>query len=236
MDSFKAFDTVVHEIPLKNMYQFFGIRGKTQDLFRSNLTDRHQYTKVGNSISNNSKISYSVPQGSWLGPILFLMYINDIPNSSKFDITLFADDTYLMLSGTNLKELKFEVNEELKNLDVWFCRNKLSANYSKTKYMIINKVPHKLIDEPFKIGLIGSLLERTESVNYLGVFIDEKLNWSVHTNHLSLQLAKLTGIFYRLRNYVSKETLCMLYYSLVCSRIHYCIIAWGCAAKNIWQK
>ena len=104
--------------------------------------------------------------------------------------------------------------------------------------MIINKIPHKLIDEPFKIALNRAILERRESVKYfgLGVFSDEKLNWSVHTNHLSLQLAKLASIFYRLHNYVSKETLCMLYYSLVNCRIQCCTIAWGCAAKNYLAK
>ena len=234
VDLSKAFDTVDHEILLKKMYHFFGIRGKTQELFRSYLSDRYQYTKVSTSISSNSRISCGVPQGSCLGPILFLMYINDIPNCSKFDISLFANDTYLMLSETNLKELESRVNEELKNLNEWFCRNKLSVNYSKTKFMIINKIPHKSIDEPFKIALNGAVLERTESVKYLGVFIAQKLNWSVHTNHLSLQLAKLTCIFFRLRNYVSKETLYMIYYSLVYSRIQYSIIAWGCATKNIW--
>ena len=150
-----------------------------------------------------------------------------------------ADDTYLMLLGTNLKELEYlviEVNEELKNLDVWFCRNKLSVNYTKTKHMIINKIPHNLIDEPFKIALNGALSERTESVKYFGVFVDEKLNWSVRTYHLSLQLAKLTGIFYRLRNYVSKKTLCVLYYSLVYSTIQCCNIAWGCTAKKYLIK
>ena len=196
----KAFDTVDHEILHKKVYHFFGIQGKTQDLFHSYLTDKHQYTKVGDSISNNSKMSYGVPQGSCLGPILLLMDINDIPNCSIFDITLFADDTYLMLSGTNLKELEFTVNKESKNLYVWFCCDKLSVNSSKTKYMIVNKILHKLIDEPFKIALNGALVERTESVKYLGVFIDEKLSWSVRTNHLSLQLAKLTSIFYRLHN------------------------------------
>ena len=228
VDLSKAFDTVDHEILLKKMYHFFGIRGKTQELFRSYLSDRYQYTKVSTSISSNSRISCGVPQGSCLGPILFLMYINDIPNCSKFDISLFADDTYLMLSETNLKELESRVNEELKNLNEWFCRNKLSVNYSKTKFMIINKIPHKSIDEPFKIALNGAVLERTESVKYLGVFIDEKLNWSVHTNHLSLQLAKLTGIFFRLRNYVSKETLYMIYYSLVYSRIQYYCLGMRC--------
>ena len=236
VDLSKAFDTVDHEILLKKMYHFFGIRGKTQELFRSYLSDRYQYTKVSTSISSNSRISCGVPQGSCLGPILFLMCINDIPNCSKFDISLFADDTYLMLSETNLKELESRVNEEFKNLNEWFCRNKLSVNYSKTKFMIINKIPHKSIDEPFKIALNGAVLERTESAKYLGVFIDEKLNWSVHTNHLSLQLAKLTGIFFRLRNYVSKETLYMIYHSLVYSRIQYSIIAWGCAAKKYMAK
>ena len=152
LDLSKAFDTVDDEILFKKMYRFFGIRGKTHDLFRGYLNERCQYIKVDDCISNYSKISCDVPQGSCLGPILFLMNINDIPNCSNFDITLFADDTYLMLSETNLKKIEYKVNEELTYLDVWFCHNELSVNYSKTKFMTINNIPHKSIDEPFKIA------------------------------------------------------------------------------------
>ena len=121
MDLSKAFDTVDNKISLKNMYHILGIRGKTQDLSRSYLNERHQYTKVEACISSYSKLSCGVPQESCLGPILLYLCINDIPNCSNFDITLFADHTYSMLSETNFKELQFKVNKELKNLDVGVC-------------------------------------------------------------------------------------------------------------------
>ena len=117
LDLTKAFDTVDHNILIKKLETNFEIRGAPLNLIENYLQNRHQYVKISNSKSNLARISCGVPQGSSLGPLFFLMYINDIPNSSEFDTTLFADDTYLTLSDSNLENLEKRVNKELQNVD-----------------------------------------------------------------------------------------------------------------------
>ena len=153
--------------------------------------------------------------------VLVITYINDLPSASQFNTTLFADDTLLMLADKNLDMLETKVCEQIQHVDYWLRKNKLSLNYSKTNFLLTNKHPQKNVDENFVIRLNDKLLERSSTVKYLGLLIDDTLNWFSHTQHLSHQLARLSGIFYRLRNYVKKETLCMAYHSLVNSSLEY---------------
>ena len=236
LDLSKAFDTVDHKILLKKMNLFFGIRGIALDLFKSYLTDRYSYTVVAETKSNLQKISCGVPQGSCLGPILFLLYINDMPLASKFDITLFADDTYLILADNDLNTLQTRVNNELNSLNNWFLKHKLFLNYSKTNFLLINKTPYRPVDYIFQLRFNGTSINRVQNIKYLDVYIDELLNWSVHTSYLSLQLAKYKGLFCRLRNYVTRETLVTLYHSLIHSRVQYGVISWGNAANIYLNK
>ena len=143
VDLTKAFDTVDHKILLWKLHHCFGIRGNALSLFESYLSNRYQYTKVLDAYSSNLKTNIGVPQGSCLGPLLFLLYINDLPLYSKFDTTLYADDTALLLSDCNILLLERKVNHELEKIKLWLQNNKLSLNCSKTNYMIFNKEPHK---------------------------------------------------------------------------------------------
>ena len=118
------------------MYHYFGIRGTALHLIESYLSNRYQYTNVQGHYSNKLKIITGVPQGSCLGPLLFLLYINDLPSAPEFDTTLYADDTALMISDRDLNLLKYKANNELKKVDFWLRMNKLSLNYSKTNYII----------------------------------------------------------------------------------------------------
>ena len=149
----------------------------------------------------------------------FLLYINDILLISNFDATLFANDTCLMMADNNLKNLEHKVQIELKKVNSWLYQNKLSLNFSKTNYMIINKQPLKTCLCNFKIALNGTTSNRAHTVKYLWLFIDNNLKWMSQINYVSTQLARCMGLFCRLRNFVSRETLCMLYYSLVHSRV-----------------
>ena len=210
---------VDHNILIWKLENYFGIRGPALNLMKSYLANRYQYVKIDDCMSSLQKVTCGIPQGSSLGPLLFLMYVNDLPKSSEFSTTLFADDTYLTPSDKNLTDLENRANDQLKNIDIWLRYNKLSLNCSKTKYILINKQPQISVQYKFKLVINQNIIERATSVKYLGVYLDEKMTWSNHIQQLSLQLAKTSGIFYRLREYVTRETLCMLYYSLVYSRV-----------------
>ena len=145
-------------------------------------------------MSSYTKVSCGVPQGSCLGPLLFLLYINDVSLISNFNTTLFADDTCLMMADNNLKNLEHKVQIELKKVNSWLCQNKLFLNFSKTNYMIINRQPLKTCRCNFKIALNGITINRAHAVKYLGLFIDDNLKWTSQINYLFTQLARGTGL------------------------------------------
>ena len=235
LDLTKAFDTVDHQILLDKLERNYGIRGLALQLIESYLSNRQRYTKIHPYKSKLGKITCGVPQSSSLGPLLFLLYINDLPLVSQFDTTLFADDTYLTLSNRSLWGLELKANNELRKIDTWMRSNKLSLNYSKSCYMIINKVPSKSCDTNLSLILNSTPLKRQQTVKYPGLYVDETLRWSTDIQQLSLQLARYAGIFYRIRNLVPRETLRLLYHSLILSRIQYGILIWGNAAKIHWR-
>ena len=174
----------------------FGFRGLSLDLIQSYLSNRSQYTKINNHQSYPSNVNCGVPQDSSLGPLLFLIYINDLPTASSFETILYADDAFLTLSDKNLNSLQKRVNEELFKIDLWLRTNKLSLNYSKTSFMIINKHPSTTFTGNFQISINSHTLKRESVVKYLGILIDQNLNWSAHTKQLSLELTRYAGLLY----------------------------------------
>ena len=185
LDLSKAFDTVDHHILLCKLKNYFGIRGKSLNLIKSYLTNRRQYTKISNNFSDELEINCGVPQGSCLGPLLFLLYINDLPLASQMNTTLYANDTYLMMSDLNLTSLQNRINIELKNIDFWLKKNKLSLNFSKSTFLLIHKQPSRTIKSTFEIKINDIMLTRPPIVKYLGLFIDQNLNWIPHVKSLS---------------------------------------------------
>ena len=177
----KAFDTINHSILLSKLLSY-GIQKPHIDWFKSYLNKRKQRVFVNGNISDTMPITSGVPKGSILGPLLFLIYINDFTQSSDFfSMRLFADDTSLTASAKNIDELLFEINKELPNIYDWLCANKLTLNLRKTKYLIFQprqkKVDYNLL---FPLSIAGQCLEQVSKIKYLGIYIDSHLSWHDH--------------------------------------------------------
>ena len=228
LDLAKAFDTVNHNILIAKL-SHYGIRGTPLQLIRSYLTNRMQYVNLSGYNSDSFVVKCGVPQGSVLGPLLFLVYVNDLPNASSLNIRMFADDTVLFCSHKYSQNVEAMVNNELHKVSKWFCSNKLSLSLNKTRYMILSK---SKTNEPFSVQINGFEIEQTHSYKYLGVIIDDKLKWHDHITYICRKISKFSGLFYRIRSVATTKILLMLYYALVYPHLQYSIIDWGCACKT----
>ena len=226
IDLKKAFDTVNHNILLSKL-EHYGVRGCALQWFRSYLSDRKQYVSVNGSNSNLLQISCGVPQGSVLGPLLFLLYINDLPNvSKKLKFYLFADDTNIYCESSDLSNLIKIVNRELRSVKKWLDANKLSLNIDKTNYIIFHSSSVSIpSDAVIKIG--KKHIKRVRFVKFLGLLLDEHLSWKYHLSELSKKLARTCGIFFKIRNLLPLDVLLCLYNALFLSFLQYGLIVWG---------
>ena len=172
-------------------------------------------------------MNHGVPQGSVLGPLLFLIYINDLHVAIKFSKTrLFADDTNLLINNKSLKQLKKHLNFDLRQLVNWLKANKISLNCSKTK-LIIFRHPNKPLNYDLKIKINGKKLIPASFVKYLGIYLDPHLNWSVQADSLSVKLSRATGMLSKIRHYVSDTTLRNIYFGIFSSLLTYGSQIWG---------
>jgi hypothetical protein len=214
IDFKKAFDTVNHYI-LLNKLEFYGFRGVVNKWFQSYLTGRNQYVSINGINSSLKAISCGVPQGSVLGPLLFLLYINDLPYcSNRLVFHLFADDTNIFFSSKNLDLIQTTLNIELKNVSQWLNANRLALNIEKTNFIVFHspkKKPHKVLS----ICIDNQSIREATSVKYLGVLIDSTLSWRPHISELSKKIAKSVGIISKLRHYLNTDILISIYYSLI---------------------
>ena len=226
LDISKAFDSVDHELLLRKL-EMYGVRGLPLELLRSYLTDRYQYTKIDGNMSTFLPVTCGVPQGSVLGPFLFSVFVNDLPAVTEMETTLFADDACFSFGHLNLEVLELYVNNELKKISKWYSNNKLALNVDKSNCILIHRKKQKI-----KINLVLNdvLLEQLEEVKYLGITIDEHLNWKSHIYNCTLQLNKCLWAITKLRPYTTISTLKLVYYALAYPYIQYCITTWGGAS------
>ena len=201
IDLSKAFDTLDHEVLLKKL-SIYGIRGIANKLIKNYLQDRQQYVVYNNSESNCKTITCGVPQGSILGPLLFLLYINDISYISKIlTFILFADDTNILYSNSDIWELERLVNTYLSIISDWFKANRLSLNIQKTNFMLFGfkHIPITVFRN-FHIKIDSINISSVEITKFLGIIIDEKLKWQHHISYVALKFIKIYRYSESLKN------------------------------------
>ena len=232
LDIKKAFDCVDFNILLEKL-KHYGFSGAPLLWFKNYLENRSQFVNLNGTYSNMKNISQGVPQGSILGPILFLLYINDLPFSNNLFTSLFADDTVFVKSSSNIDSLLNETNIELGKAFEWFKANKLTLNVSKTKYMIFRNKKMHINDSVIDLKVDGKSLERigenfeSKYFKFVGMRLDEYMSWKYHLEHVCYKVSIGNNILNRTKNFLPLYVRKSLYNSLVKSQIMYGIILYG---------
>ena len=241
IDLKKAFDTVDHNI-LLNKLNHYGFRGIINNWLKSYLSNRTQTTKIENHVSIKLFNECGVPQGSVLGPLLFLIYINDIQECSReFQFYLYADDTNILYANKDLKTLESKVNKELKNVYLWLTSNKLTLNPKKSNFVIFHPRQKKVNYQP-QICIYDNEtrsripLEHKDYIKYLGILIDKNLSWKTHINNITTKISRTVGLLAKIRHFVPFQILLKIYQSLILPHISYGLPVWGQACKSYLDK
>ncbi len=228
-----AFDTIDKNILLQKL-DHYGVRGNTLKLLQSYLSNRKQYIKCKNIESLMMDVVCGVPQGSVLGPLLFIIFINDIFDCSNFDAVLFADDAALIIQAHNLKKLSKMINVEAKSFLTLLNTNKLTLNYKKTKFMIFTKKNYtQRFKNKFKVNINKQNIQQVDEFKYLGVIIDHRLSWSKHIEYLRTKISQAAGIVRKTVNVIPLRANMLIYNSLVDSYLRYGITSWGTCSDTL---
>ena len=233
IDLSKAFDMIDHNILLFKLHHY-GIRNGALNLLKNYFTGRKQYCHFKNNDSSLLNIHKGVPQGSILGPLLFILYINDfIYSSDRFEFLMYADDTTLFstydkfenIDDKTIETIQTNINKELFLIVSWLHCNKLLINTTKTK-MTIFHTPHREVIYP-KIKINNTSVEIVGEFKFLGIFIDKHLKWSTHIEFIANKISKYIGVINRLKHTLPPRILLTLYNTLILPHLNYGLVLWG---------
>ena len=237
LDLKKAFDTVDHEILLSKL-RSYGIRRLALRLFRSYLVDRTQICQIACYKSTPKFLNCGVPQGTILGPLIFLLYINDLPQCFNFShARMYADDTSITYAGKDLNEIDDYLNNDLKSVNTWLSSNKLTLNLTKTEFLIITSRQRRvyLSDNP-SLTINKFPIEQVSSTKSLGVSIDENLSWNTHIETVWKKISSALGLIKRIRDFVLFYTLLSIFNGLVKPQFDYCSLVCDCCSTSVAEK
>lgn len=239
LDLAKAFDTVCH-IRLLECLEDIGVRGKQLLLFKQYLQDREQIVKIQDSVSSKRKITFGVPQGTVLGPLLFLIYVNNLFNLKiEGDIVSYADDTAIMYSAHSWAQLKTNVEMDFVEIIKWFNNKTLTINFDKSHFMPFGSYRSSLPSYnilTFNIQGSRYVVKRVDTMSYLGVTIDSCLKWNKHITNITNTIRTLLYIIKQLKSIIDINHLQIVYYALIESRLQYAILTWGGALETHIRK
>ena len=231
LDLSKAFDTLDHQI-LTYKLKYYGFDEAAVNLMQSYLTDRKQYVEINGVASEKKDLTMGVPQGSILGPLLFIIYMNDINEASNiFNFILYADDSTLQskLQTHTYENEAAVINVELAKIANWLAANKLTLNISKSKFMVFstNRRDISTITRRFSLVINNTEIERVSKFNFLGLTLDEFLSWTEHINIIQYKISRISGILNRLKHHMQTNILKLVYSALVLPHLNYALLVWG---------
>ena len=230
LDLQKAFDLVDIRI-LINKLSHYGIQGAPLNLLRSFLSNRSQCVKINNSFSSTKSISIGTPQGSTLSPLLFNIFINDfVKCSDSLHFNQYADDTSIFMSDKSIDNLYLRMNTELKKIGSWIEANFLSLNVNKSAYLLFSG--RKLVRTVPQLKICNQEISRKSDIKFLGLFIDDKLKWKIHSQYVAGKVSRMFGIICKLKNVLTLNAMRILYISMVHPHLRYGLSFWGSASKT----